>query len=695
MSEKYPGGIIRSTPVTPAGPYQDSAASGIWTLDQATNFIKQGNWPTAGNVNPNAFIENLFSSYLYTGNGSTQTITNGIDLAGQGGLIWTKRRNTTGDNWLNDTTRGISRYISSNLSDAELGPDSNSISSVSSTGYSVGFYSGWNANSSTYVSWTFRKQQKFFDIVTWTGNGSNPRNISHNLGSTPGAIIAKNYSSSDSWYVYHRSLGGSQFLVLNGTDTATTFSTVWANTNPTSTQFTVGATLNSNGTQYVAYIFAHDAGGFGLTGAENVISCGSSFGSGTVNLGYEPQWVLVKSSTRADDWSLIDNMRGAPTPASGTTPYPQELRANTSGAETSNGLTTGVIFNSTGFIFNSDTVVGGATYVYIAIRRGPMKTPTSGTSVFSPIATSAAAGTVLTTGFPLDATMYALRNTAWTYNSTISSRLTGIPSIASPSNAPRLQTSSTDAEQNLVSAPYLVDNTGFAINPGFGGGIPVIYWNFRRSPSVFDVVCYTGTSAGSRAVAHNLGVAPEMVIVKQRTAVGGARSWWVLTTSGPRLNILNDNSAANAFGVPANLFGDATYNNYIAPTATTVTLSPSDEVNSSSNSYIMYLFASCPGVSKVGTYTGTGALQTINCGFTAGARFVLIKRTDSAGDWFTYDSARGITSSDDPYMRMNSTAAEVTGTNYVDTTSVGFQVTAAAPAGLNANGGTYIFLAIA
>jgi hypothetical protein len=405
--------------------------------------------------------------------------------------------------------------------------------------------------------------------------------------------------------------------------------------------------------------------------------------------------VLVKSSTRADDWSLIDNMRGAPTPASGTTPYPQELRANTSGAETSNGLTTGVIFNSTGFIFNSDTVVGGATYVYIAIRRGPMKTPTSGTSVFSPIATSAAAGTVLTTGFPLDATMYALRNTAWTYNSTISSRLTGIPSIASPSNAPRLQTSSTDAEQNLVSAPYLVDNTGFAINPGFGGGIPVIYWNFRRSPSVFDVVCYTGTSAGSRAVAHNLGVAPEMVIVKQRTAVGGARSWWVLTTSGPRLNILNDNSAANAFGVPANLFGDATYNNYIAPTATTVTLSPSDEVNSSSNSYIMYLFASCPGVSKVGTYTGTGALQTINCGFTAGARFVLIKRTDSAGDWFTYDSARGITSSDDPYMRMNSTAAEVTGTNYVDTTSVGFQVTAAAPAGLNANGGTYIFLAIA
>ena len=88
-------------------------------------------------------------------------------------------------------------------------------------------------------------------------------------------------------------------------------------------------------------------------------------------------------------------------------------------------------------------------------------------------------------------------------------------------------------------------------------------------------------------------------------------------------------------------------------------------------------------------------MQTINCGFTGGARFVLIKRTDSTGGWYVYDSARGISSGNDPYLLINATAAEVTGTNYVDTTSVGFQVTAAAPAELNANGGTYLFLAIA
>jgi hypothetical protein len=100
-------------------------------------------------------------------------------------------------------------------------------------------------------------------------------------------------------------------------------------------------------------------------------------------------------------------------------------------------------------------------------------------------------------------------------------------------------------------------------------------------------------------------------------------------------------------------------------------------------------------VSKVGSYTGTGALQTINCAFTTGARFVLIKRTDSTGDWFVWDSARGISSGTDPYLLLNDLSAEVTGTNYVDTDTTGFKVTAAAPAGINASGGTYIFLAIA
>jgi hypothetical protein len=110
---------------------------------------------------------------------------------------------------------------------------------------------------------------------------------------------------------------------------------------------------------------------------------------------------------------------------------------------------------------------------------------------------------------------------------------------------------------------------------------------------------------------------------------------------------------------------------------------------------IAYLFATLPGISKVGSYTGTGNAINVDCGFSAGARFILIKRTDSTGDWYVYDSARGIASGNDPYLLLNSSAAEVTNTDYIDPLSSGFTVTSSAPVGMNASGGTYLFLAIA
>jgi hypothetical protein len=100
-------------------------------------------------------------------------------------------------------------------------------------------------------------------------------------------------------------------------------------------------------------------------------------------------------------------------------------------------------------------------------------------------------------------------------------------------------------------------------------------------------------------------------------------------------------------------------------------------------------------VSKVGSYTGTGALQTVNCAFTTGARFVLIKRTDSTGDWYVWDSARGIVAGNDPYLALNSIAAEVTTNDSVDTDNTGFIVNQVAASNINVNGGTYIFAAFA
>jgi hypothetical protein len=124
-------------------------------------------------------------------------------------------------------------------------------------------------------------------------------------------------------------------------------------------------------------------------------------------------------------------------------------------------------------------------------------------------------------------------------------------------------------------------------------------------------------------------------------------------------------------------------------------LGTAGEVNTSTATYVAYLFATVAGVSKVGSYTGNGSNQTINCGFTGGARFILIKRTDSTGDWYVWDTARGIVSGNDPHLSLNSITTEVTTDDSVDTDSSGFIVNQLSATNINVNAATYIFLAIA
>jgi hypothetical protein len=309
--------------------------------------------------------------------------------------------------------------------------------------------------------------------------------------------------------------------------------------------------------------------------------------------------------------------------------------------------------------------------------------------VFSPNAYSGTGTTTiqtLTTNFPVDAFIETSRQDGTT-DRRIGNRLIGKEKY--------VLTNLSALEQTIGSGNGVNNTVGFASNTSIGvqgdwnnpsspAYSPYIMWNLRRAPSFFDVVCYTGTGIYA-TLNHNLGAVPELMLFKTRT--GAARAWGVYSSAfGVNKKLVLNTTAAVAND---SFFVNAT------PTATVFYPGNADESNEGGNTYVAYLFATCAGVSKVGSYTGTGALQTVNCGFTGGARFVLIKRTDSTGDWYVYDSARGISSGNDPYLFLNTTAAEVTGTNYVDTTSVGFQVTAAAPAGLNANGGTYIFLAIA
>jgi hypothetical protein len=670
-----------------------------------------GGGATAG---PITYIEDVFSTYLYTGTGAAQTITNNINLSGNGGLVWIKSRTNTagvGRHSLWDTVRGRDKTLVINVSAQDTGIGAGQgVTSFDSNGFSLGTPSyETNINGDSVVSWTFRKQPKFFDIVTYTGDGTTTRNISHSLSVQPAAFFVKATSVTGDWHCVFSYNGGSNYFMgdtsngnfaLNSTNYAGSGRTA-ASINISSTTIDVAKIKynastglydvnsgNQSGVTYVAYLFANNAGGFGLTGSDNVITCGSvtmpgAGGSVEVNLGYEPQWILFKEANHSGNpWWVMDTMRGycaKTNAANGAGGNSNALFADTNGVENNysnyGGLT------STGFVLpsNFNYADNNTAYIYIAIRRGPMKVPTDATKVFYPGVALADPAT-FTTGFPVDLGFTGKRAGS---NANIATfdRLRGNPYY--------LITNSTIAEVSAGSSSgmfFTTSNTS-AIVTGVWGIFSQVVWMFQRAPGFFDEVCYTGDGSLGRNIPHSLKVTPEIIFAKRRDS---SQNWIVNlgTTLATNINLFLNTTDANvqssSVGVAVRF---STANTFHVAGSTTY------DTNISGATYVAYLFATCPGVSKVGSYTGTGATQTIDCGFASGARFVLVKRTDSTGDWYVWDTARGMVSGTNPALLLNSTAAEVNA-NSVYTTGVGFQIVSTA-AGINASGGTYIFLAIA
>ena len=206
------------------------------------------------------YMEDVFHTHLYTGTGSSRSITTGIDMT-KGGLVWHKPR-VSDPHWLFDTVRGTTKVISSNSGDAES-TEVDTITAFNDNGYTLGASAELNSSGATkQASWTFRKAPGFFDIVTWTGNGSN-RTIAHSLESIPGMILIKNLTDSgENWVVYHRGTNGGvdpedYFLSLNAA-TAQINNDVFNDTAPTASVFSLGTNVKINGSSksYVAYVFA-------------------------------------------------------------------------------------------------------------------------------------------------------------------------------------------------------------------------------------------------------------------------------------------------------------------------------------------------------------------------------------------------------------------------------------------------------
>ena len=616
-------------------------------------------------------LEDVFSTYLYEGNSSTQTITNGIDLDGEGGLVWIKRRSSADRHALFDSERGLNYALASN-DDAANRTRTGWMSSFNTNGFTLNTNDNEvNLNGNDYASWTLRKAPKFFDVVTYTGTGVASRTVSHNLGTTVGMIMVKRTDVNGyHWTVYHRGAAG-KWGKTNDTMAFTTSSVGYQfgdNTSaiaPTSTEFTVGsgASVNESGGTYVAYLFAHNDGdgGFGADDDLDIIKCGSFTGGGdvAVDVGFEPQWVLTKATGLSQNWTIHDTMRGYTADATGQA----TLHPNVSDAED-----TGIdaALTSTGFrTINSSS---GQNYIYMAIRRGT-KVPESATEVFA-IDTANSTGNappVWNSGFPVDMAFY---NVITGGDRTVLSRMTG---------GQYLKLNDTNAEA--------FDDDGWDFMDGWYDGSftnsNFYSWMWKRAPGFFDVVAYTGDGTANQEFTHSLTTIPDMVWIKNR---GRAQDWWVwvddnITTLEGRLNSSED------FGY--NVIGTVT-------NTTVQTLNTNQyATNYNGDNYIAYLFGSVDGVSKVGSYTGTGATLNIDCGFTSGARFVLIKKTDEAKDWVLFDTSRGIVAGNDDYLLLNKTDANNAGNaDFIDPYSAGFSLTGVSSL-TNESGGNYIFYAIA
>lgn len=306
-------------------------------------------------------VSELFNTSLWTGNGAARTITTGID-SGEGSVVWIKGRNNTQNHNLFDTIRGAGNAIYSNLTNAQ----SNGVggqTAFSSSGYLLDLSATTNSSGNTYVGWQFRRAEKFFDIVQYTGNSVSGRQIAHNLGVKPGMMIVKETSNPSAWVVYHQSRGAGVGGYLNLTNAFETNNPLWNSTEPNSSVFTLGNSsfTNVNGATYIAYLFAHDPSPEGLIQCASYVGNGSASGP-VVNLGWRPQYLMVKNATATGDWQIIDAQRGF------TSTNDAILLANTSGVETSPNLANP---NSTGFQIASSVSnvnTSGQTYIYMAIR---------------------------------------------------------------------------------------------------------------------------------------------------------------------------------------------------------------------------------------------------------------------------------------------------------------------------------------
>jgi hypothetical protein len=323
-----------------------------------------------------------FNTKLYTGNGSTQSIT-GVGF--QPDWTWIKNRTAVGEgHHLYDAVRGVEKRIRSDSTTAES-TVSTGLTAFGTDGFTVGTNAGVNGNGNSIASWNWLANGQGssntdgsinttytsvnttagFSISKYTGTGSNAT-VGHGLGVAPNMVLVKSLSGGGDWTSYHSVLGNTKFMRLNSTNAVGTQSTYWNDTSPTSTVFSLGSAgdTNTNGGTHVAYCFANKKG---YSKFGSYVGTNNGANGPFIYTGFKPAFILIKNTTSSADWHIRDNKRDT---YNASTHF---LKPNSSDAEVTSGEAIDILSNGFKIKANGLKVQdSGNTYIYMAFAEEPL-----------------------------------------------------------------------------------------------------------------------------------------------------------------------------------------------------------------------------------------------------------------------------------------------------------------------------------
>ena len=334
-----------------------------------------------------------FQTKLYTGTGSSNSVTNDGNSDLQPDFIWIKERDGTGQHGAFDSSRGVQKELKIDEDGAES-TASQSVTAFNSDGFTVGTAGDYNGSDNSQVAWQWKANggttttndasstgvgsidsvyqantTAGFSIVSYTGTGS-AGTIAHGLGAVPSWMVVKNRSKSggEGWMVYHQgntSAPETEHLQIHNTNATSDNDIAWNDTAPTSTVFSVkdDDSTNDSGESHIAYLWT-DIQGYSKFG--DYIGTGNDDGP-FVYTGFKPAWLMIKRTT-ANAWGIFDSARGA------YNEITMNLDADRTDAENTATNYDDLDFLSNGFKLreeNDDINASGGTYIYMAFAEHP------------------------------------------------------------------------------------------------------------------------------------------------------------------------------------------------------------------------------------------------------------------------------------------------------------------------------------